>query len=388
MVLRIAAIGCGDIAQRRHFPQLQALGGTAELVAIAGRDPGRLRDCAARFGVPACYTDPARMLRDEAIDAVLVLTSPDSHADHAELAVGAGKHVMVEKPLVRSPAEAARLVAAVRARQAIQPLTFFALPHVATAEHRLVARLLGDGAIGAVTGAELHRGHRGPSHADWFYRRAVAGGGVLFDLGIYQLATIATLLGPAVRMSALCARHFATRTLDDGTVVTPDVEDSAMISLLLEGGIAVGVHASWNGSLSHHATRARSVVFGREGTLHFGVADGAVYVFRPDGDYRGLPGDAAPARFDGADCRQIRPDLPPGPLNIVGDFVADIRAGVHSTGSLDIQAHVLDIILGAYAAGSASIGAAHALGLGRSDPPDPALPAMGKQDVRPHPVER
>jgi predicted dehydrogenase len=43
MPLRIAAIGYGDIAQRRHFPQLQELRGRAELVAIAGRDPARLR---------------------------------------------------------------------------------------------------------------------------------------------------------------------------------------------------------------------------------------------------------------------------------------------------------------------------------------------------------
>ena len=348
MVLRIAAIGYGDIAQRRHFPQLQALGGSAELVAIAGRDPGRLRDCAQRFGVPGRYTDAARMLREEDVDAVLVLTPPDSHAEFAEMAVRAGKHVMVEKPLVRSQAEVARLMAAVRA---VRPATFFALPHVDTAEHRLVASLLRAGAIGRVTGAELHRGHRGPTHADWFYRRALAGGGVLFDLGIYQLAIVAALLGPAERMAAACTRLFDTRTMDDGTEVTPDVEDSAMISLKLAGDVAVGVHASWNGSVSHHATRTRSVVFGREGTLHFGVADGGVYVFRPDGDYAGLPPGAEAARFDGLDCRCLRPDAPPGPVNIVGDFVADIQAGRNSTRSLDIQAHVLDIILTAYETG-------------------------------------
>jgi hypothetical protein len=76
MALRIAAIGCGDIAQRRFFPQIKALGARAELVAIAARDVGRLRSCAACFDVPRIYTDAATMLRDDAVDAVLVLTPP------------------------------------------------------------------------------------------------------------------------------------------------------------------------------------------------------------------------------------------------------------------------------------------------------------------------
>ena len=171
MVLRMAAIGCGDIAQRRHFPDIAALAGTADLVAIAGRDRARVAACAARFGVKRWYTDPAAMLGDGGIDAVLVLTPPDSHAFYAEMAVRAGLHVLVEKPLVPSLAEAMRLAAAVREQARIRPVTFFALPHVATAEHRLVDRLVKAGAVGEVTSVECHRGHRGPTHADWFYRR-------------------------------------------------------------------------------------------------------------------------------------------------------------------------------------------------------------------------
>ena len=345
MVLRIAAIGYGDIAQRRHFPQLQALAGTAELVAIAGRDSARLAECAARFNVPRWYTDPAEMLADPAIDAVMVLTPPDTHAEHAELVLRAGKHVMIEKPLVRSQAEMARLAAAVRAAR---PVTIFALPHVATAEQALVARLLQSGAIGTVTGVESHRGHRGPTHADWFYRRDLSGGGVLFDLGIYQLTGIATLFGPAASMSSLCSRHFDTRTMDDGSTIQPDVEDSAQLSLLLENRIAVSVNANWNGSLSHHATRMRTTVFGRAGILHFGVADGAVYLFRPDGAYDTWSPASDPADFDGHPSRRFRPHGTSGPPSLVAEFVARIQAADTATRSLDIQAHVLDIITAAY----------------------------------------
>ncbi len=343
-MLRIGSIGCGDIAQRKHFPQLAEIPGV-ELAAIAGRDPARLAACAARFDVRQTYTDPAAMLADPTIDAVLVLTPPDSHGRFAEMAIRAGKHVLIEKPLVPTLAEAERLSAALRA--APRPLTVLALPHLATPELALVARLLAAGAIGQVTAVESHRGHRGPTHAGWFYRKALAGGGVLFDLGIYQLSITAALFGPAAAMTALCATRFATRTLDDGSTVDPDVEDSALLALTLADGTAVTVNANWNGSLSHHRTRGRTIVTGRAGMLHFGVADGAVYVFRPDGDHAGLP-DGTEAEFDGYPCRRI---VPPGDApTIVGDFVARIRAGDTSTRSLDIQAHVLEIITRAYAA--------------------------------------
>jgi predicted dehydrogenase len=348
MPLRIAAIGCGDIAQRRHFPDIAALKNKAELVAIAGRDRGRLEVCAGRFAIPHCYTDPAAMLRDVAVDAVLVLTPPDSHAEYAEMAVRAGKHVMVEKPLVPTLDEALRLCAVVRSQLPVQPITFFPLPNVGNSEHRLVDRLLRAGAVGEVTSVECHRGHRGPTHASWFYQKALAGGGVLFDLGIYGLTSVTTLFGPAVSMTASCSRHFATRVMDDGTSISPDVEDSALISLLLERNIAVSLNANWNGYLTHHHTRIRSVVIGREGMLHFGVADGAVYIHRPDGNYQMLPPGSEEASFDGYACRKCVPAERGKPASIIGEFVARIEAGDISTRSLDIQTHVLEIIAKAY----------------------------------------
>ncbi len=352
--LRIAAIGCGDIAQRRHFPDLQALAGRAELVAIQGRDPKALEACAARFGVPRWHTDADAILGDPGIDAVLVLTPPDSHFDYAEQVIRAGKHLLVEKPLVRTVAQAAALLAALQHQQTLRPITCLPLPHVQTAEHSLVRRLLDMDAIGEVTGVECHRSHRGPTHAGWFYDRGRAGGGVLIDLGIYQLTAVAALFGPASSMTASCTRHFARRTLDDGAVVTPDVEDSALLALALANGIAVSVGASWNGCASHHATRARVVVFGRRGILYFGGADRAVHVYRPDGEYAPLPA-GAPAGFDGYACRRISPVDTGPPASIIGAFVEGIRAGDTSTRAMAIQAHVLEIVETAYASGGAAM---------------------------------
>jgi predicted dehydrogenase len=344
-MIRIGAIGHGDIAQRRHFPQLQALAGRAELVAIAGRNRDHLADCAGRFGVPRWYDDPAAMLAEAPVDAVMVLTPPDSHADYAAMAVRAGKHVMVEKPLVRTREEARALAAAVRSQT--EPRCFMALPFVETPDHVLVDRLLRQGAIGAVSALECHRGHKGPTHAGWFYSRALAGGGVLADLGIYHLTTVVHLLGPMARGVARLSTRFETRRMDDGSTVRPDVEDSAMLALTSRERVAVSLHAHWNGSVPHTETRARVAIFGREGTIWFGAPDGTVRLHRADGDYRMLP-ESREEQHDGYAVRSLVPPGSGGAARIVEAFVERIEAGETGPRSLEIQAHVLDIIARAY----------------------------------------
>ena len=344
MSIRIAAIGYGDIAQRRHFPQLAELHGRAELVAIAGRDPVRLAACAARFGVPRWSTDAASVANDPDIDAVLVLTAPDTHGRFAEMAVRAGKHVLVEKPLVPTLAEAQRLTAAVRA--APRPVTFMALPFIETPDHTLATALIARGAIGEVSAIECHRGHRGPTHAAWFYNRAQAGGGVLADLGIYHLTSIAALFGPARHLTATLTTRFATRQMDDGTLVTPDVEDAALLTLALKSGVAASMHAHWNGSQPHTATRARVLIIGREGNLYFGAADGLVHLWRPDGNAPHFGGKDA--LFDSYPVRSFRPPGAGILPSIARAFVERIEAGDVSPRSLEIQAHVLEIIARAY----------------------------------------
>ena len=87
---------------------------------------------------------------------------------------------------------------------------------------------------------------------------------------------------------------------------------------------------------------------GRSGTLYFGGADGAVQLYRPDGDYAVLAGAGEATSFDGYAVRTLRPPGAGTPPSIVAAFVARIEAGDTGTLSLDIQAHVLEIIARAY----------------------------------------
>lgn len=347
-MIRLASIGYGDIAQRRHFPELRQLAGKAELVAIAGRDEAALAACATEFDIPEWTTNADELLARDDIDAVLVLTSPSSHARFAKKAIVAGKHVLLEKPMVMSVVEASDLLEALKVQQGKKPITFFALPHVDIPEHRLVAQLLAEGAIGEATSVECHRGHSGPTHADWFFRKELAGGGVLFDLGIYQVGAVVSLFGPARTVTAMCNRRFDSRSMDDGTVVEPDVEDSALVSLWLENRIGVTINANWNGYVPHTATRRRVTAIGREGSMHFGMEDGAIYIHRIDGDYGQVTEASEETLFDGYSCRRIPPQTDITSSGIVGDFIRMIESGETSTRPLERQVHVMEIIFEAY----------------------------------------
>jgi predicted dehydrogenase len=110
MAVRLALVGCGRIAQVAHLPAIEKADGV-ELVAVA--DPGEAVAAAVarRYGIPAAYTDHHDAFRDA--DAVIVAAPDRFHHAIASDALRAGKHVLVEKPLASSSAEAEALAALV-----------------------------------------------------------------------------------------------------------------------------------------------------------------------------------------------------------------------------------------------------------------------------------
>ncbi len=108
--VRVGLIGTGVIAQVMHLHYLAELADRFEVAAVCDLDGAGAAACAARYGVPAVFTD-WRELLGHPLDAVLVLTS-GSHAPIAEAAAEAGRHVFVEKPMCYSAAEGRAMVAA------------------------------------------------------------------------------------------------------------------------------------------------------------------------------------------------------------------------------------------------------------------------------------
>lgn len=100
--IRIGVIGAGGFAKGMHLPNLAEMPDLYELRAIASRTGHNAAATAKRFGAGYCTTDHNELLRDPAIDAVIVATRHDTHARLALEALRAGKHVLLEKPLALS----------------------------------------------------------------------------------------------------------------------------------------------------------------------------------------------------------------------------------------------------------------------------------------------
>lgn len=107
--LKIAVLGPGGIADQRLAPALTALPDDAVLWSVLSRDAARAESFAARHGARSptpVYTDLDALLRDPALDAVLIATPDALHAAQCVAAARAGKHVLCEKPLATSERDA------------------------------------------------------------------------------------------------------------------------------------------------------------------------------------------------------------------------------------------------------------------------------------------
>src|SRR4051794_37180656 len=87
-----------------HVRALKAAG--FDVLALVGRDPTKTKERAERFGVPTPLTSLEDVLALDGVDAVTIATPPHTHAEIACAVVGAGKHVLCEKPFARDTAEA------------------------------------------------------------------------------------------------------------------------------------------------------------------------------------------------------------------------------------------------------------------------------------------
>ncbi|MCI7489019.1 MAG: Gfo/Idh/MocA family oxidoreductase, partial [Oscillospiraceae bacterium] len=108
--VRIGIIGCGGIANGKHMPALKKIE-EAEMVAFCDIIEERAVKAAKEFGVEGAkiYTDYRELLEDESIESVHVCTPNRSHSFITIDALEAGKHVMCEKPMAKTYAEAKKM---------------------------------------------------------------------------------------------------------------------------------------------------------------------------------------------------------------------------------------------------------------------------------------
>ena len=103
--LKIAVIGAGAFAKTVHLPNLQSLPQLGQLRAVCSHSGHNAMAVARRFGAEYATTSVDEILADKEVDAVIIATRHDLHADLTVKALAAGKHVLVEKPLALTPQE-------------------------------------------------------------------------------------------------------------------------------------------------------------------------------------------------------------------------------------------------------------------------------------------
>ncbi|AZN39190.1 Gfo/Idh/MocA family protein [Paenibacillus albus] len=111
-VLNVGLIGLGEVAQVVHLPVLQSLPEQYRIAAICDISPKLLAHVGSQYGVDKLYTDMKELVRQEDLDVVFVLNSDEYHADCAIEAANQGKHVLIEKPMCLTFAEAEAIIEA------------------------------------------------------------------------------------------------------------------------------------------------------------------------------------------------------------------------------------------------------------------------------------
>jgi predicted dehydrogenase len=236
--MRFGLVGCGSIAAR-YADRIVATDGL-ELVAATDVLPQRAEELVAKRGGTA-YDSLASLLADERVDAVVNLTGASAHVEVTTAALEAGKHVHSEKPLALRHADAQALVELAAARG----LVLSASPATLLGEaEQTLWKLVREGAIGRVrvAYAEANWGHIESWHPTPLTIYTVGPAG---DVGVYPLAILTAMLGPARRVTAFGATVEPDRVDREGRPFTIETPDLVVALIELAGGALVRLTASF-----------------------------------------------------------------------------------------------------------------------------------------------
>ena len=190
--IRWGIIGPGYIATQfardlRHVPD------DAVIAAVASSRPGGADRFMEEFGVSRVHSSYSDLVADPEIDAVYVATPHTGHHAAALLAIEAGKHVLVEKPVTVNARQAGELIDAARAQQVffMEAMWTRFLPHIA-----YVHDVIASGRLGDIKYLFAEQGlWFDPADEDHRLFDPALGGGALLDLGVYPVSFALSILG-------------------------------------------------------------------------------------------------------------------------------------------------------------------------------------------------
>lgn len=326
MPLKLAVIGCGNIAgpytkDIKKQPDLQ-------IVGFFDLDNARARAFAQEHGGKA-YDSLEAALADPEVEAIVNLTIFQAHYEVNKKGLEAGKHVYSEKPLTLEYAQARELVGLAESkglRLAGAPITF-----LGEGQQRAM-RMIREGKLGRVrvVYAEVNHGRIESWHPNPAPFYAV---GPNLDVGVYPLALLTALFGPARRLTAFATTLSPNRVTKDGTPFTIEAPDFYVINLEFPEGLLVRL--TTNFYVSGRTNQGEGIEFhGDIGSLHL------------------HSWFSADTRLEYADFGKPYAPVDP-PVKAAGaidwarglaDFARGIRSGQTSRVTGDHAAHIVEIL--------------------------------------------
>ena len=237
--LRVAIIGCGSVSNR-YIPHLQT-SSLIEIVSLCDIKYERAIEQNNQYNVKAqTYSNIDAMLTGVSFDMMITLTNMQVHGELNKKALTAGKHVWSEKPMANTYAEGKSLLDLAKQKN----LRLWGAPAVVNSpQFVFMSKCIQEGKLGRVASAHGQYGHTGPTWSAFFYEK---GGGSMPDLGVYNIATLTGLLGPAKSVMAMTSIVNPERTVDDKGLIKVEAEDNAHILLEHDKGVISHIMCGFN----------------------------------------------------------------------------------------------------------------------------------------------
>jgi predicted dehydrogenase len=274
-VVRIGVVGAGTIAQRGILPHLsqEDVRDRVRLQAICDPVPGRAEAAAERFGIGYPTTEYEDLLANGDVDAVTIASPIGLHYEQGRQALDAGKHVHFNKTMTTTAAEATELIELANSRN----LRIVASPgEVLRPQVQAVKRAVAGGKIGiptwAIAGAAFgtyhldekeRKGEGALANIDpsWYFRKP--GGGPLYDMTVYALHGLTTVLGPARQVTAVSGVRIPEREFNGRSVPT-DADDNTGMLIDFGSGLFAMAYGTAAGGITYWFS---GTYFGTEGSI-------------------------------------------------------------------------------------------------------------------------
>lgn len=305
-ILRLGIIGCGGIANGKHMPA-EKRNPRAEMVAFCDIIPERAQKAKEEYGTEdsAVYTDYKELLKDETIDAVLVLTHNKEHCRITVDALNAGKHVLCEKPMATTYEEAVKMIEAAKKNNKVLTIGY---QNRWRPDSMYMKQMAKDGEFGEVYYAEAIAIRR-RAVPTWgvFIDEEKQGGGPLIDIGTHALDLTLHMMDnyePAYCVGKTF--HKLNKNIETGNawgdwdVDRFTAEDSAFGFIVMKNGAVIYLKSSWALNMADPREAITTICGDKAGADMLdglrinGVKNGRQYIMKPNFSTGGV------AFFDGA----------------------------------------------------------------------------------------